>query len=185
MKTAVTLLAVATIFLAPGLSAAQSVAIVVSSPANIGIQESDGEVSPVVQLYVGRGDELSSRLRFDAAAREYSRAADVARGEGHLPSATSWKVASAHYFDGNFIGAAAALDQLAEEAARVGDLQVEALAIYYSAWLNGKAGRKAELSTRIARLEGLLRSQYMPVAIRDRVSGWLRTTKEVAVELPN
>ncbi len=181
MKTAVNLLAVATIFLAPRLSAAQSVATPVSSPASIGIQESDGEVSPVVQLYVGRGDELSSRLRFDAAAREYRRAADVARQEGHLASATSWKLASAHYFNGNFAAAAAALDQLADEAARVGDLQVEALAIYYSAWLNGKAGRKAESATRIARLEDLLRSQYMPVAIRDRVSGWLKTTKEVAV----
>ena len=184
MKTAITLLAVAAIFLAPRLSPAQSVAIAVNSPTNIGIEESDGEVSPVVQLYVGRGDELSSRLRFDAAVREYSRAADIARREGHLPSATSWKLASAYYFDGNFVGAAVALDQLADEAARVGDLQVEALAIYYSAWLNGKAGRKVELGTRIARLEGLLRSQYMPVATRDRVSGWLRTTKEVAVELP-
>src|SRR5438874_13722069 len=111
MKTAVTLLAVATIFLAPGLSAAQSVAIVVNSPANIGIVESDGEVSPVVQLYVGRGDELSSRLRFDAAAREYSRAADVARREGHLPSAASRRVASGRYFHGNFLGAALAVDQ--------------------------------------------------------------------------
>jgi hypothetical protein len=64
------------------------------------------------------------------------------------------------------------LDQLADEAARVGDLRVEALAIYYAAWLDGKAGR--------ARLEGLLRSQYMPVAVRDRLNGLLRASKEVA-----
>ena len=72
------------------------------------------------------------------------------------------------------------LDQLSDEAARVGDLEVEALSIYYAAWLHGKAGRKTEAAARVARLEGLLRSQYLPVALRDRLSGWLRTSREVA-----
>src|SRR5207249_10111882 len=99
------------------------------------------ELSPDVQLYVGLGDELTSRLRYDAAAREYTRAADIARREGHLASGTMWMLATAHYYNGNLVGAAAALDQLTDEAARVGDLEVEALSIYYAAWLNGKAGR--------------------------------------------
>lgn len=173
MKTALSLLAVATILVAPRLSATQSV---LSS-----IQESAGELSPDVQRQIGRGDELISRLKFDAAAREYRRAADVARSEGHLASATSWKLASALYHGGNLVGAAAALDQLANDAALVGDLEVEALAIYYAAWLDGKAGRKAETAARVARLKGLLGSRYMPVAIRDRLSGWLTTFREVAV----
>ena len=176
MKTAIKRLAVAAMFLVPSLSAAQSIA---------GIQESESEISPTVQLYVGRGDELSSRLRFDAAAQEYRRAADVARREGHLASGTSWKVATAFYYDGNLSGAAGVLDQLANDAALVGDLQVEAQAIYYSAWLNGKAGRKAESAARVARLEGLLRSRYMPVAIRDQLGGWLKTSREVAVSAVN
>ena len=173
MKTATYLLAVATLLVAPSLSAAQSAIV-------SGVQASAGELSPEVQWYVGRGDELAGRLRYDAAAREYARAADIARREGHLASGTSWKLATAHYYNGNLVGAAAALDQLANEAALVGDLEVEALAIYYAAWLDGKAGRKIESAARVARLEGLLRSRYMPVAMRDRLSAWLRTSREVA-----
>jgi len=173
MKTATYLLAVATFLIAPSLSATQSAIV-------SGIQASADELSPDVQLYVGLGDELTSRLRYDAAAREYTRAADIARREGHLASGTSWMLATAHYYNGNLVGAAAALDQLTDEAARVGDLEVEALSIYYAAWLDGKAGRGPEMAARVTRLEGLLRSQYIPVALRDRLSGWLRDSREVA-----
>ena len=181
MKTALSLLAVATILVAPTLSATQSNAQFVSPAVRSGIQESAGEISPEVQLYVGRGDESISRLSYGAAARDYRKAADVARGEGHLPSATSWMLATALYNDGDLAGAAAALDGLANEAALVGDLEVEALSIYYSAWLNGKAGRQAETEARVARLEGLLGSRYMPGAIRDLLVDRLKTSREVAV----
>ncbi len=173
MKTATYLLAVATLIVAPSLSATQS-------PIVSGIQASAGELSPEVQLYVGRGDELAGRLRYDAAAREYARAADIARRDGHLASGTTWMLATAHYCNDNLVGAAAALDQLANEAALVGDLEVEALSIYYAAWLDAKAGRRPEVAARVTRLEGLLRSEYMPVALRDRLSGWLKTSREVA-----
>ena len=180
MKTALGLLAVATFLVAPSLSARQSSAQSDVPAIVSGIQASAGELSPEVQVYIGRGDELAGRLRYDAAAREYARAADIARREGHLASGTSWRLASAHYNDGNLVGAATALDQLTAEAARVGDLEVEALSIYYAAWLDGKAGRGPEMAARVTRLEGLLRSQYIPVALRDRLSGWLRDSREVA-----
>ncbi len=173
MKTATYLLAVATLLVAPSLSAAQSAIV-------SGVQASAGELSPEVQWYVGRGDELAGRLRYDAAAREYARATDIARRDGHLASGTTWMLATAHYYNGNLVGAAAALDQLTDEAALVGDLEVEALSIYYAAWLNGKAGRGSEMAARVVRLEGLLGSQYIPVALRDRLSGWLRDSREVA-----
>jgi hypothetical protein len=172
MKTALSFLAVATILVAPNLSATQS---------NAAIQESAGEISPEVQLYVGRADESLSRLNYGAAARDYRKAADVARGEGHLPSATSWMLATALYNGGDLVGAATVLDGLANESALVGDLEVEALSIYYSAWLNAKAGRQAETEVRVARLEGLLGSRYMPVAIRDLLVDRLKTSREIAV----
>ncbi len=84
----------------------------------------------------------------------------MARREGHLPSGTRWKLANAHYYNGNLVGAAAALDQLADEAGLVGDLEVEALSIYYA----------------------LLHSRYIPVALRDRLSDWLQTWREVAIK---
>src|SRR5437899_594858 len=152
MKTATYLLAVATFLVAPSLSATQSSAQSDNTSVPTSIHASAGERSPEVQLYIGRGDELSRHLRYDAAARDYARAADIARREGHLASGASWKLASAHFYNGNLVGGALALDQLANEAALVGDLEVEALALYYAAWLDGKAGQKAEMAVRVARV---------------------------------
>src|SRR5262249_24668793 len=103
MKTALSLVAVAALFLVPRPSATQSAATPEGSAGPIAIQESEGELSSDVQLYVGRGDALTNRLRFDAAALEYSRAADIARREGHLASGTSWKAATAYFYDGNLV----------------------------------------------------------------------------------
>lgn len=182
MKTALTLLAVTTAFLAPNRSASQSGAESAPAVARSGIQESEGELSPGVLMHLDRGDQLSGRLNFAAAAREYRQAADVARREGHLPSWTSWKLANAHFNDNNLLGAATALDQLADEAALVGDLPVEALALFNSAWLNSKAGRNSAAVARVARLKRLLRSRYMPVAIRDQLMGQLNPSSEVAAQ---
>jgi hypothetical protein len=174
MRTALALLAAATVLVTPNLFGAQSV-------TRTDIHESQGELTADVQLHMSRGDASSSQLRFATAAREYRLAADIARREGHLPSGTTWKLANAYFNDENLLSAAAALDQLATDAALIGDLPVEALAIFNSAWLNGKAGRKSETAARVARLEGLLRSPYMPVAIRDHLSGLLKTSRELAV----
>lgn len=184
MKTALTLLAVAAILVPPILSAGQSPADPGNPVVRAGIQESDSELTPDVQIHVQRGDLLRSQLRFADAAVEYRRAADVVRREGHLPSGTTWMLANAYFNDGNLVGAAVALDQLTVEAGRVGDLAVEALALFNAAWLNGKAGRKTETASRVARLETLLRSPYMPVAIRDHLSSWLKTSKELAALEP-
>ena len=43
-----------------------------------------------------------------------------------------------------------------------------------------QSGSPAVTPARVARLEALLRSRYMPVEIRDRLSGWLQTSREVA-----
>lgn len=180
MKTALTLLAVAAVLVAPNLSAMQSVAEPETLAIRAGIPESASELTPDVMRHVGRGDLLRSQLRFADAAAEYERAADIARREGHLPSGTTWMLANAFFNAGNLTSAAVALDQLATEAAHVGDLAVEALAVFNSAWLNGKAGRKTETAARIARLEGLLRSPYMPVALRDHLTSWLKTSREFA-----
>ena len=182
MQTALSLLVVTAILATPNLSALQSAAEPASPAVRAGIPESADELTPDVRLYVSKGDMLRSQLRFVDAAREYRRAADIARREGHLASGTTWMLANAYYNAGNLIDAAEVLDQLSRDAAQVGELPVQALAMFNSAWLYGKAGRKAETATRVARLEGLLRSPYMPVAIRDRLSNWLKTSKELAVE---
>ena len=180
MKTALTLLAVATAVVVPNSYSAQSGAESVAAVVRSSIQESEGELSSAVRLRIEKGDALSSQLRFTAAAREYQKAADIARSEGHLPSWTSWKLANAHFNDDNLMAAAAALDRLAEEASLVGELPTEALAIYNSAWLYSKAGRRTETATRVTRLKGLLRSRYMPIVIRDDLLDRIQAPSDVA-----
>jgi hypothetical protein len=180
MKTALTLLAVTTAFFAPSRSASQSGVESAPAVAQSGIQESEGELSTDVLLHLDRGDQLSGRLNFAAAAREYRQAAEIARRERHLPSWTTWKLANAYFNDNNLLAAATVLDRLADEAALVGDLPVEAHALFNSAWLNSKAGHNSAAVARVARLKGLLRSQYMPVAIRDQLMGRLNTASEIA-----
>jgi len=180
MKTALALLAVATAVVAPNSYSAQSGSEPIAAVVRYSIQESEGEVSSAVQLLLDKGDALSSQLRFTAAAREYQKAAVIARREGHLPSWTTWKLANAHFNDDNLPAAAMALDRLADEAALVGDLPTEALALYNSAWLYSKAGRGTETATRVTRLKGLLRSRYMPIAIRDDLLGRIEAPSEVA-----
>ena len=70
--------------------------------------------------------------------------------------------------------------ELVAEAALDGDPPVEALARLNSAWLNSKAGRTSAGVARVARLKGLLRSRYMPIAIRDQLNGRLSPPSEIA-----
>ena len=181
MKTRMLILCIAATLFGSNLGATQSGAITESSEIRPGIPVSDGELTPAVQVHVKRGDVLRSALRFVDAEQAYRRAAEIARGEGHLPSRTMWLLANSYYNDGDLRGAAAVLDQLAAEAARVGDLAVQALAMFNAAWLNGSAGRTAQAASRVARLETLLRSPYMPGALREYLSARLSTPSDVAV----
>jgi len=57
---------------------------------------------------------------------------------------------------------------------------VQALALYYAAWVNGQAGRGADMSDRLKQVQTLLRSPYMPVGIRTHVGDLLSTPSSVA-----
>ncbi|HMA43744.1 MAG TPA: hypothetical protein VKO86_07000 [Gemmatimonadales bacterium] len=147
-----------------------------------GIPASDSELTAAVRPVVARGDALTGMRRFTAAEREYRSAAEIVRREGHLPSFTLWHLASAYYYEGNPQGAAVVLEQLAAEAARCGDLAVQALALFNAAWLNGEGGRGRTAATQIADLSKLLRSPYMPVAVRDHLTARLNPPSAVAVD---
>ncbi|HEU5261524.1 MAG TPA: hypothetical protein VFU41_08905 [Gemmatimonadales bacterium] len=141
------------------------------APADLrpGIDSSPGELSPEVRSFVRHGDALITMQRYAAGEREYRHAIATARRQRHLSSLTSWRLASAHYYEGRPDEAARVLDELAKEAGGFGDLAIEARALFSAAWLHGEAGQSAEAKARIARLEKLLRSPYMPVAVRDHL----------------
>lgn len=147
-----------------------------------GIPASDSELTPAVQPRVTRGDALTGMRRFTAAVHEYRLAADIVRREGHLPSFTLWHLASAYYYQGDPQRAAVVLEQLSAEAAQRGDLAVQALALFNAAWLNGEGGRGQVAATELADLSRLLRSPYMPEAVRDHLNARLNPPSAVAVD---
>ena len=145
-----------------------------------GIPAAEGELSPAVKTRIDRGDGRNGSVTFAQAAEQYVAAADIARREGHLPSLSMWRLANTFFHDGQLNRASRVLDQLADEAARAGDLPVQVLAIYYSAWVNGQAGRGADMSDRLKQVQTLLRSPYMPVGIRTHVGDLLSAPSSVA-----
>lgn len=169
--------------LAPQLSAQSAIPVSERSAViRPGIPASDGELSTLVQARVAHGDELTGMRRFTAAQHEYRVAAQLARQQGHLPSFTLWHLASAYYYAGDRQHAAAVLEQLAGEAARFGDVAVEALALFNAAWLNGEDGRGRTAATQVSELTLLLRSPYMPLSVRDHLTARLNPPSAVAVE---
>jgi tetratricopeptide (TPR) repeat protein len=146
-----------------------------------GIPASAGELTTEVQRRLTRGNELTAQRRYAEAQAEFRAAATVARRQGHLPSRSLWHLACAYYYQGDNLGAVNALDELRRDAARFGDLRVEALALFNAAWLDGQAGRYTKAQSRVKELQQLLSSPYMPVAIRDHLTTRLNTQGEIAV----
>lgn len=171
--------------LPPHLSARQSGSAVVpvaDFAIRSGVPASDSELTPEVRAIVARGDALTGARRYAAAEQEYRHAAEIVRRQGHLPSYSLWHLACALYYEGNPQGAAVVLDQLTAEAQHSGDLAVEALAMFNSAWLTGESGNGRVAATKLERVRQLLRSPYMPGAIRDQLSARLGEPSAVAVE---
>jgi hypothetical protein len=147
-----------------------------------GIPASDGELTPAVRARIDRGDGRTGGVTFVEAAEQYQAAAEIARREGHVPSLSMWRLANTFFHDGQLMRSARILDQLADEASRAGDLKTQALAVYYSAWVNGKAGRGREMSERLQQVKKLLDSPYMPINVRTQVGELLGPATNVAKE---
>lgn len=176
MKSRIACFTIVLAFL-PGLvfGQTQSVSMTREQVAS-GIPPSDGELTPAVQSYITR----ASVAWGDKAVALYREAAKTARRQGHLPSLSMWRVANQHFADGDAVRAGRVLDDLADEAAERGDLGVQALAIHYSAWLYGKAGRGPEFEKRMTKLLNLLDSPYLPVAVRDAINESLNASNQIA-----
>jgi tetratricopeptide (TPR) repeat protein len=127
------------------------------------------EPTTMVDIHLAKGDDQIDRRNFGAARREYRAAAELTRAEGNLPAEALRRIANSFYFQGRYDSAVKTLDKLAAEAAERGDLATQAWAIVDAAWVAGKAGRKSAVEKRIARLEKLLGSQYLPADVRHKI----------------
>lgn len=148
--------------LAAGLAAATLLAVGAHADAR-------ADPSPAVQAAMARGDALFEQGKHTAARQAYQKAAEISRDEGDLPEKPLRRLANAHYFQRDYRKAASVLDALAREAATYGDLRVEAEAIVDAAWLYGKVGDRQRVNQRLARVERLLESPYLPENVKQTI----------------
>ena len=132
-------------------------------------------------------DERELRRRMDSAERAmergsdrtarkmYEAIADELLAAGVVPTEALWKVATLRYRAGEELGAAAALDHLAEAAAKYGDVVTEVRALLEAAHIYQLEGRASESVTRFDRAFGVLSTAGLPsetqVALLRRVRG--------------
>ncbi len=134
------------------------------------VTSSGAHVSLQVQEHLDNGDALAAEGRYGAARREYRAAAELLRAEGKLPTKPLRRIANTFYFQDRYQTAGRVLEQLAEEAAAYGELKCQVWAVADAAWIAGIAGDKIDMERRLARLERLLTSPYLPPIVREEVT---------------
>lgn len=125
--------------------------------------------SPEVQALMEKGDDLVAEGKYGPARREYSRAADLMRADGLVPERPLRRIAYSHYYQGRYQSAVDVLEELAEEANQYGDLATRVWAIADAAWIEGIAGYDIDLKRRLATLDKLLGSPFLPDGVRQEV----------------
>jgi len=141
-----------------GFSVLVAAALLVAAPASALGTNIDTDAQALVE----RGDMFFEKGDYSAALRDYMAAADLVRKEGQLPAKELRRIANTQYYDGRYQSAVHTLDKLAKEAAEYGDIVTEAWAIADAAWVAAIADDKIDADRRVARLERLLTSPYMP-----------------------
>lgn len=127
-------------------------------------------VAAEVQALIEKGDAYAAEGHFGRARRAYSEAVKLQRQHGQLPARALRRIANAHYYQDRYQTAGKVLEDLAEEAAEFGDLEVQVWALADAAWIAGIAGLKLDMDRRLARLDKLMTSQFLPEDIRREVT---------------
>jgi len=122
-----------------------------------------------VSAYIMRGDQLAAEGKFAAARREYEQAAQIVREANKLPAHAVRRIANSFYYEERFQSAGKVLLDLADEAAEFGDVVTQVWATADAAWVAAAAGDKIDVEHRLASLEKLLTSPYLPDEVRAEV----------------
>lgn len=140
----------------------------------------EGYVLPApIDDLIHHGDELMGEGEFGEARTEYRAAAVLIEADGGFPGIALRRIADSYYFEGKYQHAIAALDRLADEAAEVGDVVTQAWAVADAAWVlmkdaqragkHARPGATMEVKRRLAQLDRLLESPYLPEDERAKI----------------
>jgi hypothetical protein len=120
--------------------------------------ETSGVVATMARSQLSAGDRFAARGAFGSAVEAYDVAAQLTRLQGDLPLDAMRRIANAQYYDEDYRGAAATLEQLADEAARIGDHMAEFWAITDATYMARLAGDEGYVLWYTKRAERLLES---------------------------
>jgi len=126
--------------------------------------------NPEAQALIDQGNELLGNQDYSAARAEYEAAVELIRADGDFPNTALYRIAASYWHEGKPQTAAKHLDELAEEAALFGDLVSQVWALADAAWIHGQVGHKIDMDVRVERVKRLLKSAYLPEAVRNEVT---------------
>ncbi len=155
--------------LALALLAIVPITLQAHSPTDEGSSATPSSVGNEVQAHLDRGDALAAQGKFISARDAYEAAAEILRAEGQLPAKPLRRIANSYYYEARYQTAGSVLLDLADEAAEFGDVVTQVWATADAAWVAGVAGHEIDAERRLARLEKLLTSPYLPDAVRAEV----------------
>lgn len=122
-----------------------------------------------IQAHLQRGDDFFTQGDLSAARKEYEAAAKLMRNDNQIPAKAMHRIAYTQYYEGKYQTAGRTLEKLAREAAAFGDLKTEAWALADAAWVAWKAGDTLDVKRRLARLERLLTSPFLPTDVKQEI----------------
>jgi hypothetical protein len=143
---------------------AQGTAPLLSVPSMV-----ETRVQPTVESRLEYALELQINGRFKDALREFSVAAREQKKAGVSSAETLWQIAEIHYALGSRLRSAQTLDDVASEAAKYGDPEMQAKALFEAAVHYAAISRHAEARARMDRLEPLMVSPFIGDDFRSRV----------------
>lgn len=123
----------------------------------------------MVQVRLARADEWALKGRSSAARREYSAIAAMQRASHVLPEEAMWKLASEYHADRSWDQAASVLKELADDAERFGNPQVQAKALLEATILYSYARMPQDARACATRLDLLLASPHVSDEFRQAV----------------
>lgn len=152
----------------PLLSQAATPMVLASAISTAGASETSYDPA-AVQVRFDRADELSLRGRFAAARREYRAIVAMQRSHNVLPVEALWRLANDYNAEGSWEQAAAMMHDLADDAERFGNPQVQAQALLEATILYSKARMPQEARVCVKRMEPLLASPHITDEFRQQV----------------
>jgi hypothetical protein len=117
---------------------------------------------------------LSLEGRVSAARREYNAIAELQRSNNVLPSEAMWKLAELYNSEKDDRRTATILHELAMDAERFGDPQLQARALLEATILYNKANMKEKAIGCASRLDLLMASPFVSDELRAEVKNRIR-----------